>query len=95
MPERDDKKDSREHVVPRRRESDMDISHSIGYMLAKMEDLDNYIRNHMQEEEKKFDAIGKSIKRIQLAIVIITISIFLLASGVPIDGILLKLLALL
>ena len=77
-----------------KRDSDMDVSHSIGYMVAKLEGLDSYIRDHMRQEEAKFESIFKSIKRIQLAIMVIAMLVILMAAGVPIDGFMLKIIAL-
>ena len=68
------------------------MNRDIGYLIAKFESLDSYIRDHMRTEENKFDGLYKSIKRIQLALTLLTVIVVLMASGIPVDGFILKLL---
>lgn len=95
MSDPQDKPKVREDKIQYRRETDVDISKNIGYMLAKFENLDTYIRDHMRQEEGKFEDIFKSIKRIQFAVIVLTFIVILMASGVPIEGFVLKLIGLL
>lgn len=72
-----------------------DLSHQMGYLIAKMEDLSQYVKNHMDNEEKKFEKIDKSIGRLSIGFTIIAIIIILQSFGIPVSSIVGTLLALL
>jgi len=64
-----------------------DVQRDIGYILAKIEDLSNFVKSHMEAEEKKYDQIDSHIDRLSKGFLVLLILIILDASGVPLGTI--------
>jgi hypothetical protein len=73
-------------------QSNVQIHKDMGYLIAKMESLDAFIREHMSNEEDRFAKIDKSIKRLSGGMLVISLILVLDAFGIPTKMLILKLL---
>ena len=60
------------------------MNSQMGYITAKVEELDKFIRNHMVEEESKISSINKTIALQRRYLIGLTLLIFLDSSGYPV-----------
>lgn len=64
------------------------MSSQMGYMTAKVEELDRFVREHMREEESRFAAINRTIALQRRYLVGLTVLIISESAGFPIRDLL-------
>ena len=61
------------------------MNSQMGYVTAKVEALDQFIRDHMKTEEDKFSSINQTIVKQQRYLWAMTLLVLLDSAGMPLD----------